>query len=109
MGAAGPVELLQSFDWSPIKPRNVSCRASPWWCSPPLPLPSPLPPVTYLGYTLPSTHPCFIPPPIPPQSHHPPSTPHPSIRYLGYNSLKDFFPTMDIKPNPGCTNPLCCK
>lgn len=28
-------------------------------------------------------------------------------RYLGYSSLKDFFPTMDIKPNPGCPNPLC--
>ena len=28
-------------------------------------------------------------------------------RYLGYSSLKDFFPTMDIKPNPGCANPLC--
>ncbi|KAL3154136.1 hypothetical protein ABBQ32_013665 [Trebouxia sp. C0010 RCD-2024] len=30
-------------------------------------------------------------------------------RYLGYSSLKDFFPTMDIKPNPGCANSLCCK
>lgn len=30
-------------------------------------------------------------------------------RYLGYSSLKDFFPTMDIKPNPGCVNGLCCK
>ncbi|GAX75259.1 hypothetical protein CEUSTIGMA_g2704.t1 [Chlamydomonas eustigma] len=30
-------------------------------------------------------------------------------RYLGYNSLKDFFPTMDIKPNPGCVNSLCVK
>lgn len=29
--------------------------------------------------------------------------------YLGYNSLKDFFPTMDIKPNTGCINPLCCQ
>ena len=28
-------------------------------------------------------------------------------RYLGYSSLKDFFPTMDIRPNPGCANPLC--
>lgn len=27
--------------------------------------------------------------------------------YLGYSSLKDFFPTMDIKPNPSCTNSLC--
>jgi ubiquitin-like modifier-activating enzyme 5 len=26
---------------------------------------------------------------------------------LGYSSLKDFFPTMDIKPNPGCPNPMC--
>ncbi|KAL3139967.1 hypothetical protein ABBQ38_004254 [Trebouxia sp. C0009 RCD-2024] len=30
-------------------------------------------------------------------------------RYLGYSSLKDFFPTMDIKPNPGCANSLCCR
>ena len=28
-------------------------------------------------------------------------------QYLGYSSLKDFFPTMDIKPNPGCANQLC--
>ena len=28
-------------------------------------------------------------------------------QYLGYNSLKDFFPQMSIKPNPGCGNPLC--
>ena len=28
-------------------------------------------------------------------------------QYLGYNSLKDFFPQMSIKPNPGCANPLC--
>ena len=28
-------------------------------------------------------------------------------RYLGYSSLKDFFPSMDIKPNPGCPNPTC--
>jgi hypothetical protein len=28
-------------------------------------------------------------------------------RYLGYNSLKDFFPTMDIKPNTACCNGLC--
>ena len=27
--------------------------------------------------------------------------------YLGYASLKDFFPTMQIKPNPGCTNEAC--
>ncbi|EIE26468.1 hypothetical protein COCSUDRAFT_12196, partial [Coccomyxa subellipsoidea C-169] len=30
-------------------------------------------------------------------------------RYLGYSSLTDFFPTMDIKPNPGCANPACQK
>ncbi|GAB4815026.1 hypothetical protein N2152v2_002072 [Parachlorella kessleri] len=30
-------------------------------------------------------------------------------RYLGYNSLKDFFPSMELKPNPGCTNSLCCR
>ena len=29
--------------------------------------------------------------------------------YLGYNAMKDFFPTMDIQPNPGCTNAACCK
>lgn len=29
--------------------------------------------------------------------------------YLGYSSLTDFFPTMRIKPNPGCANRLCCK
>jgi len=28
--------------------------------------------------------------------------------HTGYVALKDFFPTMDIKPNPGCLNPLCC-
>ena len=28
-------------------------------------------------------------------------------RYLGYSSLTDFFPTMEIKPNPTCSNPLC--
>lgn len=28
-------------------------------------------------------------------------------QYLGYSSLQDFFPTMEIKPNPGCTNALC--
>ena len=27
--------------------------------------------------------------------------------YLGYASLKDFFPTMEIRPNPGCANSLC--
>ncbi|KAK9810358.1 hypothetical protein WJX72_009372 [[Myrmecia] bisecta] len=30
-------------------------------------------------------------------------------QYLGYSSLKDFFPSMQIKPNPGCVNPLCGK
>ena len=30
-------------------------------------------------------------------------------RYLGYASLKDFFPTMEIKANPGCLNPLCVR
>jgi hypothetical protein len=29
--------------------------------------------------------------------------------YLGYNSLKDFFPTMDIKPNTACCNSRCVK
>ena len=28
-------------------------------------------------------------------------------QYLGYSSLTDFFPTMQIKPNPGCVNELC--
>ncbi|XWS47807.1 hypothetical protein CRYUN_Cryun13aG0017100 [Craigia yunnanensis] len=27
--------------------------------------------------------------------------------YLGYNSLKDFFPTMAMKPNPQCSNAAC--
>lgn len=27
--------------------------------------------------------------------------------YLGYSSLKDFFPTMEIKPNPSCVNAAC--
>lgn len=27
--------------------------------------------------------------------------------YLGYSSLTDFFPTMDLKPNPGCPNGAC--
>ncbi|BAT75964.1 ubiquitin-like modifier-activating enzyme 5 [Vigna umbellata] len=29
--------------------------------------------------------------------------------YLGYNSLKDFFPTMQMKPNPQCSNVACLK
>jgi ubiquitin-like modifier-activating enzyme 5 len=28
-------------------------------------------------------------------------------QYLGYSSLKDFFPQMAIRPNPGCLNELC--
>ncbi|XP_023645167.1 ubiquitin-like modifier-activating enzyme 5 [Capsella rubella] len=27
--------------------------------------------------------------------------------YLGYNSLKDFFPTMKMRPNPQCSNVAC--
>ncbi|XVF11522.1 hypothetical protein REPUB_Repub08aG0035300 [Reevesia pubescens] len=27
--------------------------------------------------------------------------------YLGYSSLKDFFPTMSMKPNPQCSNAAC--
>nr|VDD41598.1 unnamed protein product [Brassica oleracea] len=27
--------------------------------------------------------------------------------YLGYNSLKDFFPTMQMRPNPQCSNVAC--
>ncbi|KAM6570295.1 hypothetical protein CsatB_018280 [Cannabis sativa] len=27
--------------------------------------------------------------------------------YLGYNSLKDFFPSMEMKPNPQCSNGAC--
>eukprot|EP00951_Prasinocladus_malaysianus_P048264 scaffold656457_cov162-Prasinocladus_malaysianus.AAC.1 len=29
--------------------------------------------------------------------------------YLGYNSLKDFFPSYAMRPNPQCSNSLCCK
>ncbi|KAB1217460.1 Ubiquitin-like modifier-activating enzyme 5 [Morella rubra] len=29
--------------------------------------------------------------------------------YLGYNSLKDYFPTMQMKPNPQCSNVACLK
>lgn len=29
--------------------------------------------------------------------------------YLGYSALKDFFPTMSMKPNPQCSNDACCK
>ncbi|EFJ27663.1 hypothetical protein SELMODRAFT_441397 [Selaginella moellendorffii] len=28
-------------------------------------------------------------------------------RYLGYSALKDFFPTMEMKPNTQCTNAAC--
>jgi hypothetical protein len=27
--------------------------------------------------------------------------------YLGYNALKDFFPTMTMKPNPVCEDTNC--
>ncbi|KAF6150088.1 hypothetical protein GIB67_002870 [Kingdonia uniflora] len=27
--------------------------------------------------------------------------------YLGYNALKDYFPTMEMKPNPQCSNSSC--
>lgn len=27
--------------------------------------------------------------------------------YLGYNSLKDYFPTMEMRPNPQCLNSAC--
>ena len=27
--------------------------------------------------------------------------------YLGYNALKDFFPTYELKPNPTCSNAMC--
>ena len=30
-------------------------------------------------------------------------------QYLGYSSLKDFFPQMAIRPNPGCLNALCVR
>lgn len=29
--------------------------------------------------------------------------------YLGYNALKDYFPTMQMKPNPQCSNAACLK
>uniref|UniRef100_A0A0C9RQV3 Ubiquitin-like modifier-activating enzyme 5 n=1 Tax=Wollemia nobilis TaxID=56998 RepID=A0A0C9RQV3_9CONI len=28
-------------------------------------------------------------------------------KYLGYNSLKDYFPTMEMLPNPQCSNSAC--
>ncbi|KAI4341342.1 hypothetical protein MLD38_026076 [Melastoma candidum] len=27
--------------------------------------------------------------------------------YLGYNSLKDYFPTLEMRPNPQCSNAAC--
>ena len=27
--------------------------------------------------------------------------------YLGYSAMSDFFPTMEMKPNPTCTNKVC--
>ena len=30
-------------------------------------------------------------------------------RYLGYNALLDFFPTMTLKPNEDCADNFCCK
>lgn len=29
--------------------------------------------------------------------------------YLGYNAMKDFFPTMTLKPNPNCDDRFCMK
>lgn len=29
--------------------------------------------------------------------------------YLGYSALTDFFPTMNLKPNPNCDDSNCCK
>lgn len=49
---------------------------------------------------------CRRPCPCPTMPSHPPSSAQ-VTQYLGYNSLKDFFPTMNIKPNPGCTNAMC--
>jgi len=30
-------------------------------------------------------------------------------RYLGYNALLDFFPTMELKPNDECGDSFCIK
>lgn len=27
--------------------------------------------------------------------------------YLGYSAMKDFFPTMTLRPNPSCSDPMC--
>ena len=29
--------------------------------------------------------------------------------YLGYSAITDFFPSMEMKPNPSCTNSMCRK
>ena len=29
--------------------------------------------------------------------------------YLGYSAMTDFFPSMEMKPNPSCTNSMCRK
>ena len=29
------------------------------------------------------------------------------LYFQGYNSLKDFFPTMEMRPNPQCSNGAC--
>eukprot|EP00004_Rigifila_ramosa_P000165 TRINITY_DN10191_c0_g1_i1.p2 TRINITY_DN10191_c0_g1~~TRINITY_DN10191_c0_g1_i1.p2 ORF type:complete len:328 (-),score=93.20 TRINITY_DN10191_c0_g1_i1:73-957(-) len=29
--------------------------------------------------------------------------------YVGYNALKDFFPTWNMMPNPSCSNTQCCR
>jgi hypothetical protein len=31
------------------------------------------------------------------------------IPFLSFPNPQDFFPTMDIRPNPTCGNPLCVK
>lgn len=30
-------------------------------------------------------------------------------KYLGYSALKDYFPSMDMHPNPQCSNQACCQ
>ncbi|KAG1670318.1 Ubiquitin-like modifier-activating enzyme 5 [Nymphon striatum] len=32
-----------------------------------------------------------------------------TTKYLGYNALLDFFPTMSLKPNPNCDDKYCCR
>ena len=32
-----------------------------------------------------------------------------TTHYLGYSALTDFFPTMQLKPNPACDDPYCCE